>query len=93
LPRDPQKGVNWMTQDTHEKVITFKIDDEEVQSTEKELTELALVELGKADPATHFLQLVKGGKPSTEFKNPNELIKLHEGIEFVTVYTGPTHVS
>lgn len=74
-------------------VIHFKVDDEDVESTEKELAVRAIIELGGEDPDTHYLQLVHGGKPGTEYKDLDEKIKLHEGIEFVTVFTGPTHVS
>lgn len=76
-----------------EHVIHFKVDDEDVETTEKELTVRAIIGLGNEDPATHYLQLVRGGKPGTEYKNLDETIKVHDGIEFVTVFTGPTHVS
>lgn len=76
-----------------EHVIHFKVDGEDVETTEKDLTVRAIIGLANEDPDTHYLQLVHGGKPGTEYKNLDETIKVHEGIEFVTVFTGPTHVS
>lgn len=74
-------------------VIHFKVDDEDLETTHKELPVREIIELAGEDPDTHYLQLVKGGKPGKDYKDLNETIKLHEGIEFATVYTGPTHVS
>lgn len=74
-------------------MIHFKVDDERVETASKELTVREIIELGEEDPDTHYLQLVHGGKPGISYKNLDETIKLHEGIEFVTVFTGPTHVS
>ncbi len=74
-------------------VINFKVDDEDLETTEKQLTVAKIIELAGEDPETHYLQLVHGGKPGTEYKDLGQLVELHEGIEFVTVFTGPTHVS
>jgi hypothetical protein len=79
--------------ETKNKTIKFKLDGEDVETGEKELTVEAIIKLGPEDPATHYLQLVHGGKPGADYKDLAETIKLHEGIEFVTVYNGPTHVS
>jgi len=74
--------------------IQFKVDDEEVKTTAHELTARQILELAGLDPDQHYLVLVKGGKPDKSFeKTPNEEIHLHPGIEFASVYTGPTHVS
>lgn len=74
-------------------LIDFKVDDEDLETTERQLTVATIIEMAGEAPDTHYLQLVHGGKPGTEFKDLSELVELHEGIEFVTVYTGPTHVS
>jgi hypothetical protein len=82
-----------MEQAEKHKVVTFKVDDEELETTKKKLTVREILVLAEEDPETHFLQLVKHGKPGTEYKNLDEELPLHDGIEFVTVFTGPTHVS
>lgn len=79
--------------DAGHKVIHFKVDDEDLETTHKELTVREILELAKKDPATNYLQLVAGGKPGKEFKNLDEQVHIHPGIEFVSVFTGPTHVS
>ncbi|MGD0713953.1 MAG: multiubiquitin domain-containing protein [Gaiellaceae bacterium] len=75
-------------------VIQFKVDDEDVETTERELTPREILGLAGLDPDQHYLVLVKGGKPDKSFEQtPNEKIHLHPGIEFASVFTGPTHVS
>ena len=76
-----------------DKIIHFKVDDEELETTEKELTVGEILTLAELDPATHYLQLVKGGKPGESFKDLDQNIHLHPGIKFASVFTGPTHVS
>jgi hypothetical protein len=73
--------------------IHFEVDDENVETPDRDLTVRGILELAKVDPDTHFLQLVEGGKPGKEFKNLDEEVHLHPGIAFVSVFTGPTHVS
>lgn len=84
------KGVS-MEAKTH--VIHFEVDGEDVETTSKEPTVREIIALGGEDPDTHYLQLVHGGRPGTAFKDLDATVKVHEGIEFVTVFTGPTHVS
>ena len=77
---------------THE--IDFKVDDEPLETEERELTPRQILELAELDPAEHYLVLVKGGKPDTSYEaTPDAPIHLHPGIEFASVFTGPTHVS
>jgi hypothetical protein len=74
--------------------IEFEVDDEPVETTEKELTPREILQLAKLDPAQHYLVLVKGGKPDTSYETtPDTKIHLHPGIQFASVFTGPTHVS
>jgi hypothetical protein len=77
---------------THE--IEFKVDDETLETTASELTPRQILELADLDPAQHYLVLVKGGKPDTSYETTSDTpIHLHPGIEFASVFTGPTHVS
>ena len=77
---------------THE--IHFKVDDEPLETDLRELTPRQILELAELDPAEHYLVLVKGGKPDTSYEGkPDTPIHLHRGIEFASVFTGPTHVS
>ena len=77
---------------THE--IEIKVDDETLETDQRELTPHQILELAELDPAQHYLVLVKGGKPDTSYETtPDTPIHLHPGIEFASVFTGPTHVS
>lgn len=77
---------------THE--IEIKVDDETLETALRELTPRQILELADLDPAQHYLVLVKGGKPDTSYEaTPDTPIHLHPGIEFASVFTGPTHVS
>lgn len=72
----------------------FTVDGEELKTTERELTPRQILELAELDPTQHYLVLVKGGKPDTSYETtPDTPIHLHPGIEFASVFTGPTHVS
>lgn len=72
----------------------FKVDDETLETNERELTPRQILELAGLDPAQHYLVLVKGGRPDTSYETtPDTPIHLHPGIEFASVFTGPTHVS
>lgn len=74
--------------------IEFTVDDETLQTTERELTPRQILELAELDPAEHYLVLVKHGKPHTSYETtPDTPIRLHPGVEFASVFTGPTHVS
>jgi hypothetical protein len=75
-------------------VIEFTVDGEPIETTERELTPREILTLAELDPAQHYLVLVKGGKPDKSYEaTPDEKIHLHPGIEFASVFTGPTHVS
>lgn len=75
-------------------VIEFTVDGEPVETTERELTPREILTLAGLDPGQHYLVLVKGGKPDTSYETtPDVKINLHPGIEFASVFTGPTHVS
>jgi hypothetical protein len=74
--------------------IEFKVDGDSLETTSQELTARQILELAGLDPSQHYLVLVKGGKPDTSYETkPDEEIHLHPGIEFASVFTGPTHVS
>jgi hypothetical protein len=74
--------------------IDFSVDGEPLETTSQQLTATQILELAELDPSQHYLVLVKGGKPDTSYETtPNEEIHLHPGIEFASVFTGPTHVS
>lgn len=74
--------------------IEFTVDGEAVETTERERTPRQILTLAGLDPAQHYLVLVKGGRPETSYETtPDAPIHLHPGIEFASVFTGPTHVS
>lgn len=78
------------------KPITYTVDDESQTTTERELTARQILEKAGIDPANHYLELIQGhaGKEKVSYKDkPNEIIKLHENMKFISISTGPTPVS
>ena len=74
--------------------IEFTVDDETLETTEKELTPRQILELAQIDPAENYLVLIKHGKPHTSYETtPDTPIHVHAGEVFASVFTGPTHVS
>lgn len=76
-----------------EKEITIFIDGEEYQAPDKKMTANQILVLGGLTANDHYLMEIKGNhKESFEGKG-EELIHLHKGDRFVSVFVGPTPVS
>jgi hypothetical protein len=73
-------------------VTTYFVDNEAQTTAEKELTVREILTKAKLDPNTHYLIELKGNK-QIEHKDPNEEIKIHEGMKFSSVFTGETPLS
>jgi hypothetical protein len=75
--------------------FTFKVDDEALSTSEHELTATQIMQLAGADPATHYLvQILGKGHANKSYQDdPNEVIHMHEHMEFITNFTGVVPVS
>ena len=78
------------------KPITYSVDDEPQTTAERELSARQILDKAGIDAANHYLVLIHGqaGKEKESYRDkPNEIIKLHENVKFISVSTGPTTVS
>jgi hypothetical protein len=73
--------------------IEFFVDGEKFETPTHELTARQILELAGVDPGTHYLVLIQGRHQIPYKNDPDAEIRLHEGIEFISVSTGPTPVS
>lgn len=74
-------------------VVEILVDGEKIDTREHELTARQVLELAGIDPETHYLVKIQGRHQIPYKEDPNAEIHLHEGIEFISVSTGPTPVS
>ncbi len=70
--------------------FTFDVDDEPVPTDEHELTAAEILRLADRDPDGFDLRRIKGG-PKATLKD-SDVVKINNGLAFVTVSTGPTPV-
>jgi hypothetical protein len=78
----------------HEREIHFLVDGEEYETRKRELTPNEIIrEFGKKDPATNYLVEIKGDHKVSFHGKGDEEIKMHNGMSFQIVSTGPTPVS
>lgn len=75
-----------------EHTTTFYVDNEALETTSKELTVRQILGQAGDDPQTHYIVEVKGDQ-QVPHKSLDESIKIHEGIRFAAIFTGPTPVS
>ncbi|MEU7757629.1 hypothetical protein [Micromonospora aurantiaca (nom. illeg.)] len=75
------------------KTITFKVDDESITTTEKDLTPNQILNLAGVDPASAYLVEVKGRHQESYEGRGDTPIRVHAGDTFVSVSTGPTPTS
>jgi hypothetical protein len=78
------------------KDITYLLDDEPQTTTERELAARQILQNAGIDPTNHYLVQIQGheGKEKRSFRdNPDELIRLHPNMKFISVSTEPTPVS
>jgi hypothetical protein len=75
------------------RVIHFEVDGEELETSDRELTPVEIMNLAGIDPANHYLSEIRGHEQISFKDAPNVQIKMHNGIKFVTASTGPTPTS
>ena len=73
-------------------VIEYKLNDENQTTKHRALTARQILEHGKIDPATNYLSEVFPEHRSFEGK-PDEEIRMHQHMKFISVSTKPTPVS
>lgn len=77
----------------HPHVITFTVDGEPVETTERELTAVEIMQLASVDPETHYLKEIRGQRQISYKDRPNEPIRIRQNQRFITNSLEPTPVS
>jgi hypothetical protein len=74
--------------------IHFTVDGEPYETPERELTPNdILTKFAEKDPATNYLVQIQGQHRISYQGKGDEPIKMHEGMRFQVISTGPTPVS
>ena len=73
--------------------IHYWVDDERQETEQEELTPVQIMEHAKIDPKNHYLVQIKGKERISYKDDPNQKIRMRNGMKFVSVSTGPTPVS
>lgn len=82
-----------MSQSDEQKTIHYKVNDDPQETTKTTLTPVEIMTDAKVDPAQNYLVQIKGQERISYQGKPDEPIEMHDGMKFVTVYTGPVPVS
>lgn len=82
-----------MEQKNHAHTISYTVNDEPQSTTEKELTPIQIMTNAGVDSATNYLIELQGAHQESYKDKPNQLIKMHNNLKFITNFTGPTGVS
>lgn len=77
----------------HDHTITYEVNGESESTTEKVLTPVQIIKNAGLDPESNYLIEIKGNQQISYKDNPNEEIKMHNNMKFITNYTGPTPVA
>ena len=77
----------------HEHKIHYTVDDEPQVTESHELTPVQILKDAKIDPASHYLVQIEGKHQISYKDKPNEEIKMHDHMKFISVSTAPTPVS
>jgi hypothetical protein len=79
--------------EAEKRVIHFEVDDEELETTHRELTPVQIMKLAGINPETDYLVEIEGHHQRSLKDHPNDPVVLHDGSKFVSVSTGPTPTS
>lgn len=71
----------------------IRIDGEEFKVTTKTMTAAEILQLANLALADHYLTEIHGGATKSYQGKPEQVIHLHPGSRFSSVFTGPTTVS
>lgn len=81
------------THDREREQIEFTVDTEELLTDEAVLTPRQILKLAGIDPENHFLTEIKGREQISFEGRPDEPIRMHDDMVFVSAKVGPTPVS
>lgn len=83
------------TFETETRTVTFHftVDGEELSTHEHQLTPRQIMVLAGIEPATHFLTEIRGHEQISFEGKPDEPIRMHNGLVFISSSVGPTPVS
>lgn len=74
--------------------IHYKVDDEDQTTTEEFLTPVQVLTSAGIDPANYYLVQLHGQGHQESYKDkPNEQIRMHPNMKFISVFSGSTPVS
>jgi hypothetical protein len=73
--------------------IHFEVDSEPLETNERHLTPVQIMDLAGIDPANHYLSEIEGHHTHSYKDAPNTPIVIREGARFVSASTGPTPTS
>jgi hypothetical protein len=74
-------------------VINFTVNDEPYSTTEKELTPIKIMQMAGIDPDQNYLVEIINKKQESYKDEPNKIIHIHDGMEFIANFMGPKPVS
>jgi hypothetical protein len=79
----------------HRRLIHYLVDGEKEETKHHRLTPIAILELAKVDPKTHYLiRLGEERQQPVSYKDsPTTPIHMHQHMKFITGSLGPTPVS
>lgn len=89
-----QKGLKAAESHQHH-IIHFMVDGEPEETERREITPNVIIrEFGLKDPSTNYLVRIQGGHKKDSYRDRgDEIIKLHNGMQFQIISLGPTTVS
>jgi hypothetical protein len=71
----------------------YTVDGEAQTTDEHTLTPTQILQAAGIDPVTHYLVEIVGNTQKSYQNDPNEAIRMHEHMKFISIATGPTPVS
>ena len=74
-------------------IFEFTVNGDPLTTIEKVLTPIQIMQLAGVDPNTNYLVQLKGNAQESYQGNPNTEIHMHQKMEFITLFTGPTQVA
>lgn len=73
--------------------VRFSVDGDELKTPRAELTADQILALAGIDPKTHYLVEIEGHRQISYKDEPHKHIHMRDGLQFISVSTGPTPVS
>lgn len=74
-------------------IFKYKVDDEVYTTDRKEMTPNDILVNAKFNPSQVYLIELEGEKETSFKDDPNKILHMHEGMEFITANRGELPVS